>query len=492
MLTLKIKYNASNEIKNIILDYQRNYSSCLHVLFNKRLKGVEETLCKHLKINNINLLDSWFIQSCVKEASQLVSVAERNKEQKLSSKEKLINKSQKKKLTKFEKRKLKHYKKISENSKPTYLFGGKQIFQDLQNGKITKEEFKIKRLSPLYSIGRKDVKGNIKFKIQPTLDSIIFQPDRYHKYELNICRLKSNYFQLIKQLYELQESRSIPITYKLDQNYIYISFDESKLNLYEEQPFIKNRILGIDMNPNYIGCSIVDWLDEDKFNIIDKKVYSLKPLSDEYKKLKEQKLKSNDPLKIHLANKRTSESILMAKQIITLARHYKVESIALEDLNIKSKDLDKGKNYNYLINNQWIRKDFINVLKKYCNLFKIKLIEVKPEYSSFIGNVLFNHLKLPDMVLSSIEISRRGYEFNLQYKLKEKEIKKNIIFPDFKLFNMFINKTLADLNINMKFKKWIDLYDYIKKSDIRYRVTLDQLNIDQRFRKRHLKFETIL
>ena len=244
--------------------------------------------------------------------------------------------------------------------------------------------------------------------------------------------------------------------------------------------------------------SVVDWLDEDRFNIVDKKVYSLKSLSDEYKRLKEQKLKSNDPLKIHLSNKRRQESILIAKQIIIQARHYKVESIALEDLNIKSKNLDKGKNYNYLVNNQWIRNDFINTLRKYCNLFKIKLIEVKPEYSSFCGNIMFRHLNLPDMVLSSIEISRRGYEFNLQYLQQKEDVnrvkpqKKNIIFPDFKLYQMFIIKTLADLNINMKFKKWIDLYDYIKKSDIRYRITLDQLNIDQRFRKRHLKFETLL
>ena len=61
MLTLKIKYNTSNEIKNIILNYQKHYSKCLHVIYNKRLKGVDETTCKHLEINNIELLDSWFI-----------------------------------------------------------------------------------------------------------------------------------------------------------------------------------------------------------------------------------------------------------------------------------------------------------------------------------------------------------------------------------------------------------------------------------------------
>jgi hypothetical protein len=49
------------------------------------------------------------------------------------------------------------------------------------------------------------------------------------------------------------------------------------------------------------------------------------------------------------------------------------------------------------------------------------LLEVKPEYSSFIGNFLFRSLNKPDMVLASIELSRRGYEYFNQYIVKLKE-----------------------------------------------------------------------
>ena len=53
----------------------------------------------------------------------------------------------------------------------------------------------------------------------------------------------------------------------------------------------------------------------------------------------------------------------------------------------------------------------MNNLTKRCNIHNIKLLKVKSEYSSFIGNFLYRHLNLPDMVLASIEIGRRGYEF---------------------------------------------------------------------------------
>ena len=38
------------------------------------------------------------------------------------------------------------------------------------------------------------------------------------------------------------------------------------------------------------------------------------------------------------------------------------------------------------------------------------------------------------MVLASIEIGRRGYEFYNQYIIKTKEIKKNVIIPEIKDF----------------------------------------------------------
>ena len=57
----------------------------------------------------------------------------------------------------------------------------------------------------------------------------------------------------------------------------------------------------------------------------------------------------------------------------------------------------------------------------------IKFLKVIPSYSSFIGNFLYRGLTLPDPILASIELGRRGYEFNAQYIEKSKEKSKTIV-----------------------------------------------------------------
>ena len=67
-------------------------------------------------------------------------------------------------------------------------------------------------------------------------------------------------------------------------------------------------------------------------------------------------------------------------------------------------------------------------------------------YSSFVGNLVYRNEKLPDMCLSSIEISRRGYEWNHRYILKDKNKEKNIIFNDCEYSYNKINQSLEELN----------------------------------------------
>ena len=86
------------------------------------------------------------------------------------------------------------------------------------------------------------------------------------------------------------------------------------------------------------------------------------------------------------------------------------------------------------------------------------------------------------MILSSIEISRRAYEFYNQYVIKTKNIKKNIIQPNISDFNDLIIKSLEEFNINEKFESLIDIYYFFKKMKLKYRLSLD----DERFN--HLKF----
>lgn len=442
MITIKLPYHIeNNDIKSIILSYIKQYSNCLHFMYNRVSDGLSETQIKHLNINNIELLDSWFKQSCIKDAIQINNT---NKDKKV-------------------------------------VFGGRQNFIKRTKNLISKEEYLLNRLSPLYSIGEgsnPSVKSNRKFQLYQDLSFIMFQPNRKTKIQLFLPKLNKNYSETLKQLYLKQEEKNFSITYKLDTKYIYISFDEIILKKENARIPIKNRIMAIDLNPNYIGFSVVDWQNSCDYKIIKSGVFSIKHLNDieyEYKSLK---LSSDDKKKIYLNNKRTYETLNISKKLIDISLYYNVEIFSLEELNIKSSDKKKGKNYNRLVNNNWIREKFYNNLNKRCTIYGINLIKVKPEYSSFIGNIIYRKHELPDMVLSSLEIGRRGYEFYNQYITKQKEIKKNIISPEKEFYISSIIKSLEEFNIEEKFDDLIKLYYFFKKnSNIKYRVSLDSLNL---------------
>lgn len=485
-----LKFKIEHEHKELIVEYQRQYSILLHSAFKyfekeKELKSVftyiisSSDLIKKLKdLNNIELMNSWFIQSSIKEAYQLFKSyqSKLNKyEEKLKRKSILLNKFER---TKDEKKEL---RKLFKVHKPNVTFGDKANFIQRCKQQISKDEFKSSRLNPLYSIGTaKPYKGNRFFRILESLDKIIFQPKCKEKYTLSLVGVTKNYKKIVKKLFHFQELKELPITYKLYNDYIYISFDESKLYEYNFKK-IKDRYMSLDLNPNYIGWSIVDWKDSSNFKVIKSGVYSFKNLNELYKdKFKIEKVDSSDSRKIYISNKRNYEIIEVAKNLINKCCYFKVENFVIEDLNIKACDKNKGKNYNRLCNNNWIRNKFINNLKKRCSIYNLQFIEVLPQYSSFVGNIIFRSLNLPDMVLSSIELSRRSYEFKHQYILKNKEKTKNIVKIDInnnKVFKDLFIKSMEEFNVQEIFKDVVDAYYYFKRnSKIMYRVSLDQFS----------------
>ena len=434
MQVLKIKYQTDDQSLHIIRDYIRQYSSVQHFVYNRVQEGKsQKDIKQQIKtLNNIYLLDSWFIQCSFYDIPKADKV----------------------------------------------IFGGKKnYFQRLKNN-ISKEQFKLKRLSPIYSIGEvvnKSVKGNRKFHIEQDLENISFKPNKLIKINLQLIGLNKRK-QFLSKLYQKQERKEIKIAYKLDLEYIYVIFEETDIYNYETK-FIKNRVLSLDLNPNYIGWSIVDWKSESEFDVIKTGVYSIKKLNDKDFNLKNKGYSSDSNKRKYISNKRNFETIQIVKNIVNKAIYYKCQLISIEDLNIKTSDLDKDKRFNKLVNNSWCRNAFVNNLTKRCNIHNIKLLKVKPEYSSFIGNFLYRSLNLPDMVLASIEIGRRGYEFYNQYISKTKEIKKNIIRPNLSMFNKLYLKSLEEFKLQPTYKDLIELYYFFKKSKLKYRLSIDQFNL---------------
>ena len=431
MIALKITYIAEESDIQVIADYQRQYNNLLHLFYNRLKDGVSETECKHLEFNNLYLMKSWFRQSCVKDASFLL----KNEE--------------------------------------TVLFGGKHLYYDLLRHNISKEEFRERRLVPLCSIGEARSNGNRLFRLSEDCYSIIFSPVAKNKIKLNLIGV-GNRIKALQKLYTHQQLKDIPITYKLDKKFVYISFDESILQKDLVKP-IQNRIFSIDMNPNYVGWSVLNWKSSDEFKIVNSGVISLKNINVIEHNLKELKLPSTSKERKYLNNKRQQETLEVSKFLVNIAKHYRCECFGVEDLSIKSKDSKQGKSFNKLVNNNWCRNRLINNLRKRCNIYGIKFVEISPQYSSIIGNLAYRSFELPDMVLSSIEISRRCYEFNLQYLKKVKDKTKNVIFP--KLTNSLIDKvkhSLEEVKCFVDFVSWKQITSELKKSKLRYRFPLDE------------------
>lgn len=89
--------------------------------------------------------------------------------------------------------------------------------------------------------------------------------------------------KMLSILKELQFTKTVPITYYLDTEYIYISVDNS---VFEKHVYrtIKNRVMAIDINSEFIGWSVTDWSDTG-YKIVVSGLISIQPLNNKHKSL---------------------------------------------------------------------------------------------------------------------------------------------------------------------------------------------------------------
>ena len=81
------------------------------------------------------------------------------------------------------------------------------------------------------------------------------------------------------------------------------------------------------------------------------------------------------------------------------------------------------------------------------------------------------------MVLASIELGRRAYEFYNQYISKAKDIKKNIVRPSLVMFNKLYMKSLEEFHLHPTYRDLVELYYFFKKSKLKYRLSIDKFNL---------------
>ena len=173
--------------------------------------------------------------------------------------------------------------------------------------------------------------------------------------------------------------------------------------------------------------------------------------------------------------------------IITLQIRYETDASSLSFIKTLQKQFNSCLRftYNRLCDNKSLTTKELTALQKNLNnitlikshlknsaIHKAKEIIAIGAEKSVIGNIVYRNEKLPDPVLASIELSRRGFEYGTQYIYKRRQIKKTVILPDFNSVKTRIRLSLEEMGICGHVKSWTELFSAVKKSGVKYRFPL--------------------
>ncbi|MBR2881991.1 MAG: hypothetical protein IKN15_03080 [Bacteroidaceae bacterium] len=404
-----VKLTICNEAD--VLDDMRVFSSIVRVAFNRYQDGLGEKDVRSY-CNSMFDYNSWFIQSAIKEAAALYKM----------------------------------------NGEKRILFGGKNNLYQYLKGLIDKTTFKYRRMFPVGIQGEKLRRGNRLFVFDLDNQRLTYKPSKERHVEIRFLPMKKNIAEELAKVQELAEHNKITVSVKMSDKYVWLTYDESLIHDARYKALQFKRVLGIDMNPNYIGLSVIEFNKNDEFKVLHKKVFDLCKLTISSGKA------STESTSKYLTNKLKHETIAIAHEISKLVDVWKCKTVAIEDLSIKPKDLNKGKRLNRLCNNKWERRLFVNKFKMLANLHKFNLIEVNPAYSSIVGNFVYGNENTPDMVAASIEIARRAY----------KKFNKGWFYPRFNIQfrDEQWKQTLGTV------ENWKALFSKIKETGLKYRFLL--------------------
>lgn len=404
-----VKLTICNKVD--VLDDMRVFISIVRVAFNRYQDGLEEKEVRAYCNARFNH-NSWFIQSAIKEAAALYKL----------------------------------------NGNKHIVFGGKNNLNQYLKGLIDKTTFKYRRMFPICIQGEKLRKGNRLFAFDINNQRLTYQPRKDRHVEIQFIPMKKTIAAELAKVQELAEQKEITVSVKLSEKYVWLTYDESLVYDARYKKLDRKRVLGIDMNPNYIGLSVIEFNKNDELTVLHKQVFDLSQLTISSGKA------STDSKSKYITNKLKHETIAIAHEISKLVDVWKCKTVAIENLAIKPKDQRKGKKLNRLCNNKWERHLFITKLNMLANLHKFGLIEINPAYSSIVGNVAYGGENTPDMVAASIEIARRAY----------KKFDKGWFYPRFNIQfrDEQWKQTLGSAD------DWKALFSKIKETGLKYRFLL--------------------
>ena len=412
------------------------------------------------------------------------------------------------KLTNKEKWQLKKYKKLlkynNKSLSKDITFGGisnlRKISKLSNNKELNKDQldkryndFYGRRLINANYIGcysRRNSNEHFEFDLEHNL--IYYKPYCKKRIKIKVHTNSKNYRKYLLVLDKVTNAKLLPIYVTIGADNLTITFDEKilygyglnnrelkeeskgvtdkeerniiyrKYCLEQENRMLKNKVsnryCAVDLNPAYIGLAIVDKEDKE-FKVIFKKAYDLT-------KLIEKSGESSDhPKSKYMHNKLDHELKEIMNDIFKTVNHYKCANFVIEDLNFKDKLINEEcKEFNRITKNKWCRILQTRLIKKHCNINGIKLLEVNPVYSSFIGNCTYKDF---DPINAAVELARRGaFQYTKNYGFYP-ELTQTIL-------NTLILRGCDDSIL--KAVSWAELFNHIKQTEFRYRWQIDETN----------------
>lgn len=479
MKTIIFSINLNESDCNLVTELQNQYSISFRKVYNNLELSSDPEFLKSLPVKS-----SKQKEYLIKEVLAFNERNIANKERILENITKLESEKHLK-LSKF--RKLQKLRK-SYNSK--ICFGDKKELIKLSKGEGDINIWKSSRLLPLVFYGETSRLGNRFFDLKEISEGkVLFKLESTDIKIPLIFNTKKYKNELIK-LQSLILDKKIPVTIKLTNKLIYITYDESILNktnvdikaFYKEITDIKdkdtrrvlianrykeheeylkigklNRYLSIDLNPDGIGYCIMN----KDLSIVTKGYLDIS--------------------KVLKANKRRYETINLIKILFKLIKHYKCSYIVTEELNINDNDLGNRVS-NRKVNNLWNRELINNNITKRCNETGTIRIEINPCYTSFIGNIIYKEY---DPIASSMEICRRGIN----------KYSKGGFYPELDLTNFINDKRYNKIKECLT---WKELYSLFVTSKWSYRRKLKEFNFvgynisNRRSMCKHIHFNNFL
>ena len=356
--TIKIPYSCSDE--QFWAEYtqiNREQANITRFAFNRYQEGLKEKDIRAL-LKNLNHVckDTWFQQSAIRAAAAMYESAVKRKQ--------------------------------------TKIVFGKASFSLYKESKITKQCLKDQRTFGIFSIGEVQYKGNRKFKFLSQKE-VNFNPRRGSSFSLSINPSK-NQKQYIRAIIDLSNAKLAPITVRLTRTHLHLSFDVSFIKDTKYRPKA-NRVMGVDMNPNRFAFCIKDQnkiLKSESFDLMDLRLHTRKGFA------------SSSTEKKYLHNKKKHEVIELAHYFIKQAKALHVEAIALEKLT-GMKSQGNIKHFNRSVNNDFKRNLFKQTIEKLCAINNIRFIEILPQYTSFMGCVLYGS-GIPDPISAAACVADAG------------------------------------------------------------------------------------